>query len=74
MAPARSTSGGGPLGANAILAEEMNAPLQAEPLQWVLLTTEPVASAAQALTVVRYYECRWHIEDYYKTWKKRCRC
>ncbi len=69
MPPARSTVGSAPLRVNAILAEEMDTPLQAEPLQWVLLTTEPVASASQALVVVRYYECRWRIEDYHKAWK-----
>lgn len=27
-------------------------------------------SAQQALAVVRYYECRWRIEEYHKAWKR----
>ena len=52
-----------------MLAEEIDAPLKAEPLRSVLLTTEAVAGAEDALTVVRHYECRWRIEDYHKAWK-----
>lgn len=64
--------GGGrrdPLTVNAILAEEVDAPPNVEPLRWVLLTTEPVGSAHEARQVVRYYELRWRIEDYHKAWK-----
>lgn len=68
-APAGSTAKCGPLCINAVLAEEIDAPLGVEPLRWVLLTTEAVASAEEALTVVRHYECRWRIEDYHKAWK-----
>ena len=59
----------GPLTVNAILAEEVDAPPHVEPLRWVLLTSEPVASAEEARQVVRYYELRWRIEDYHKAWK-----
>ncbi|WP_203224860.1 IS4 family transposase [Candidatus Glomeribacter gigasporarum] len=58
-----------PLCVKAVLAEEIEAPANVEPLRWVLLTTEAVASPEQALAVVRYYECRWRIEDYHKAWK-----
>lgn len=58
-----------PLRINAVLAEEIDAPVNAEPLRWVLLTTEAVTGAEDALAVVRYYECRWRIEDYHKAWK-----
>lgn len=69
MPPAGSLAASSPLQLNAVLAEEIDAPLEVEPLRWVLLTTEPVASAQEALTVIRYYECRWRIEDYHKAWK-----
>ena len=58
-----------PLTVNAILAEEVDAPPNVEALRWVLLTTEPVASAQEARQGVRYYELRWRIEDYHKAWK-----
>lgn len=68
-APALSTEKCAPLSINVVLAQEIDAPFGVEPLRWVLLTTQAVASAQEALTVVRYYECRWRIEDYHKAWK-----
>ena len=64
QSPAGSVATRGPLRVNAILAEEISADDEAEPLRWVLLTTEPVAEAEHARQVVRYYELRWRIEDY----------
>lgn len=58
-----------PLCVNVVVAEEIAAPSSVEPLCWILLTTEAVESAEQALSVVRYYECRWRIEDYHKAYK-----
>lgn len=40
-----------------------------QPLQWVLLTTEPVTNTQQALKVVSYYEARWKVELFHKVWK-----
>jgi hypothetical protein len=68
-APEGSPVSRAPLTVNAILAEEMDAPANVEPLRWVLLTTESVTSAQDARRVVRYYELRWRIEDYHKAWK-----
>jgi hypothetical protein len=69
LAPAGRTVAQGSLSVNVVLAEELDAPAQSEPLQWVLLTTEAVSSAEEARQVVRYYELRWRIEDYHKAWK-----
>lgn len=69
MPPAGKGAKRTPLRINALLVEEIDAPLKAEPLCWVLLTTEPVATAEDALVVVRHYECRWRIEEYHKAWK-----
>lgn len=69
QAPASDSGCRGPLTVNAILAEEVEAPPHVEPLRWVLLTSEAVASAEEARRVVRYYELRWRIEDYHKAWK-----
>jgi len=69
LAPAGRTISPGSLKVNVVLAEEIDAATQSEPLHWVLLTTENVSSAEDARQVVRYYELRWRIEDYHKAWK-----
>lgn len=38
-------------------------------LSWHLLTSEPVQSQAEALQILQYYEKRWLIEDFHKSWK-----
>jgi hypothetical protein len=42
------------------------------PLEWMILTSEPVRHLYQAKTVVGYYECRWLIEEFHKAWKSGC--
>jgi hypothetical protein len=42
------------------------------PLQWLLLTTLPVASFLDAATCVAYYSCRWLIEQYHFLLKTGC--
>lgn len=49
-----------------------------EPLNWILLTSEPVDTPEQVRQIVRYYELRWRIEEFHKAWKsgagvERCR-
>lgn len=44
-----------------------------DPMQWVLLTTEPVESVEDALMVIEYYRARWKIEDWHKVLKSGCR-
>lgn len=51
---------------------ENNPPRGAEPLEWFLLTNEPVATAATAREVINWYECRWIIEEYHKAQKTGC--
>ena len=52
-----------------VLAREQGAPQGQEPLQWLLITTHPVESLADAIDVVAAYSMRWRIEDFHKTWK-----
>lgn len=42
-------------------------------IEWVLLTTEPVDSLTEAITVMAYYRCRWRIEEFHRCWKSGCR-
>ena len=44
-----------------------------EPLEWVLLTSLPVVTAADLNQVVDFYEHRWRIEEFHKGWKTGCR-
>jgi hypothetical protein len=44
-----------------------------EPLEWMLLTDEPLADAADALRVVGYYQRRWVIEEFHRVEKEGCR-
>lgn len=41
---------------------------------WHLLTSEKVASAADARRIVSHYERRWLIEEYHKAWKSGGTC
>ncbi len=43
-----------------------------EPIQWVLYTSLPVNTFAEAWQVVEYYESRWLIEEYHKALKTGC--
>lgn len=40
-----------------------------QPLDWMLLTTYPVATVADAELVLHGYATRWAIEEFHKTWK-----
>ena len=53
-----------------VVASEIDAPADVEPLLWRLLTTLPIATAAQAQDVVRLYRLRWRIEEMFRTLKK----
>ena len=47
-------------------------PAGAEPVEWLLLTNLPVATAAAAWEKVDWYTCRWVIEEYHKAQKSGC--
>ena len=59
----------GAMAVNAVLATERDVPAGAERLCWLLLTSEPVSTLAQAQQVLRYYARRWRVEDFHKAWK-----
>ena len=45
---------------------------EAEPIEWLLLTTLPVTTADEAAEKVRWYTLRWLIEVYHRTLKSGC--
>lgn len=52
--------------------QELNPPADAEPLHWVLMTSEVVATTEQALAIVAHYQKRWGVEEYHKALKTGC--
>lgn len=47
---------------NVVMAREENAPGGEEPIEWVLWTSEPIATFAEAVRIVRRYALRFRIE------------
>jgi hypothetical protein len=56
----------------AVWATETVPPPQGEPLDWLLLTTVPVQTAAQAVERLEWYACRWGIEVFHRVLKSGC--
>jgi hypothetical protein len=57
---------------NVVRVREVGAPRGDAPVQWILLTTEPVDTADQIASVVDAYRARWLIEEYFKALKTGC--
>jgi len=49
--------------------EEGTTPPNEKPLDWLLLTSRPVDTFADAMAVVYGYTQRWRIEDFHRVWK-----
>ena len=56
----------------AVWAHEVDAPAGAGPLDWLLLTTAAVQTAAAARERLAWYACRWGIEVFHKVLKSGC--
>jgi hypothetical protein len=62
-----------PIAITLVHALEENPPENTEPVEWFLLTTLAVASAADAERCLRWYTLRWRIEDWHRVLKSGCR-
>jgi hypothetical protein len=60
------------LSVNVVRVWEIDVPKGEAPVEWVLLTTEPISSAEQLLQVVDWYRSRWVIEEFFKAIKTGC--
>lgn len=69
LAPARL----GPLTVGLVWVRELDPPAGVKPLDWLLLTSLPVDTPVQVLTVVETYRLRWLIERYHFVLKSGCR-
>jgi Domain of unknown function (DUF4338)/Transposase Tn5 dimerisation domain/Transposase DNA-binding len=63
----------GPLDVQMVLAQEVDTPPGAEPIEWALLTTLAVEGFEQACEKVAWYTQRWGIEVFHRTLKSGCR-
>jgi hypothetical protein len=55
-----------------VLVEEETPPKGVKPLVWLLVTTQPVPTYAEALQVVADYKRRWLVEQYFYVLKQGC--
>lgn len=62
----------GSLEVNAVRVYEVNAPRGEEPVEWLLLSSEPIASKKDVARIVDAYRARWVIEEYFKALKTGC--
>jgi len=53
-------------------AWEIQAPPGEAPVEWRLLTTEPIDTVEQVLRLVEWYRTRWLIEEFFKALKTGC--
>ena len=57
---------------NAVLILERNPPKDEKPIEWILLTQEPIASRQDIEKIIECYCSRWVIEEYFKVLKTGC--
>jgi hypothetical protein len=70
--PQRTTAKTRMLAMNVVAVTEPHPPDGEEPIEWILLTTEPIESEADVLRVVDAYRARWLIEEFFKALKTGC--
>jgi hypothetical protein len=58
---------------NVVLVREPNPPEGDVPVEWLLLTSLPIASLEEVRQVIEYYCVRWMIEVFFRTLKSGCR-
>ncbi|MDP2823425.1 MAG: IS4 family transposase, partial [Sulfuritalea sp.] len=51
---------------------ETSPPADTQPIEWFLLTTREITTAAQAEECLRWYCLRWRIEDWHRVLKSGC--
>lgn len=62
-----------PVTHNVVLVEEVGGPGDGTDLCWLLLTTLPIDTLDEVLTILEYYLARWVVEIYFRTLKTGCR-
>src|SRR5512138_1594054 len=57
---------------NIVRVWESSPPPGEDPIEWLLITNEPIATRGQVEAVVDWYRRRWKIEEYFKALKTGC--
>jgi len=57
----------------AVLAREVDPPSATDVVEWLLLSTDPLATPEDAWTRIDWYRCRWLIEEFHKCMKTTCK-
>jgi hypothetical protein len=60
------------LAVHVVYASEINPPAGEPPIEWRLVTTEPITTTEQVLRIVEWYRTRWLIEEFFKCLKTGC--
>jgi hypothetical protein len=72
-APAGKESWAGCVSTTAIFLTESRPPAGEAPVEWLLLSSQPVTTLADAVETVKWYLCRWEVEVYFRIYKSGCR-
>lgn len=62
-----------PVEVGVVLVTEPDPPPDVEGLEWCLVTTEPVGTAAQAREIAERYTWRWRVEEFHLALKSGCK-
>lgn len=73
LRPAHYHADKAPIDIWVVHAWEENPPTDTSPVEWFLLTTMAMTSAADAEQCLRWYCLRWRIEDWHRVLKSGCR-
>jgi hypothetical protein len=57
---------------NVVRVWEPTPPAGEQPIEWILLTNESIATVEDVLAIVDHYRARWTIEEYFKALKTGC--
>jgi transposase-like protein/DDE family transposase len=57
---------------NVVWVREAEPPQGQEPVEWALVTTEPIDQPEQIAAIIDHYRGRWLIEEYFKALKTGC--
>jgi hypothetical protein len=60
------------LDVNVVQVFEPNPPTNEAPIEWTLLTTEPISTPQEIAFIVDCYRARWRIEEFFKALKTGC--
>lgn len=64
---------GGVVRAHCLVARELNAPADTDPIEWRLLTNRPATTFETATELIDWHRARWEIELFFHVLKNGCR-